>query len=137
MDLDKKIKKLMMAVKYCKPVKCEGCKFVHQDSFARSCELMDGGFDSVIEYELANNEVACNCPLLVKDSEDYQEIIDLIKIFIELKKSRIKLQEIERISREAFSNPETQDINLYRAQKLADIFAIFEYNGATIKKEDL
>lgn len=43
------------------------------------------------------------------------------------------LNKIEQIARGAFNNPDTQDINLYRAQKLADIFAIFEYNGATIQ----
>jgi hypothetical protein len=50
----------------------------------------------------------------------------------ELKESRIKLQKIEEIAREAFNNPDTANIDLYRAQKLADIFAIFEYDGATI-----
>lgn len=42
------------------------------------------------------------------------------------------LEKIEEIAREAFNSPVTGDINLYRAQKLADIFAIFEYDGATI-----
>lgn len=42
------------------------------------------------------------------------------------------LEKIEEIAREAFSSPVTGDINLYRAQKLADIFAIFEYDGATV-----
>lgn len=58
----------------------------------------------------------------------------------ELEETRSKLKEIEKIAREAFSNPDTQDINLYRAQALAKIFQIFEYKGATIgeaKEADL
>lgn len=46
------------------------------------------------------------------------------------------LDNIERIARDAFSDPETQDINLYRAQALAKIFQIFEYDGATLKKDE-
>lgn len=46
-----------------------------------------------------------------------------------------KLKAIEKITREAFNNPETRDINLYRAQALANILAVFEYDGATIKEE--
>lgn len=71
-----------------------------------------------------------------EDSEDYNEISDQLEILVELKEARIRLQEIERIAREAFNNPETQDINLYRAQALANIYAIFEYDGATIKREE-
>lgn len=47
-----------------------------------------------------------------------------------------RLEQIERIARDAFSDPETQDINLYRAQALAKIFQIFEYDGATLKKDE-
>ena len=67
---------------------------------------------------------------------DDGEALNFLK---ELKEARIKLQEIERIARESFSNPDTLDINLYRAQALAKIFQIFEYNGATIgeAKEDI
>ena len=137
MDIDKRIKRLSSAAKNIKPSSCRECQFIHEDALARSCSLMGGSWDSVIEYELANNEVAFNCPLLDKDSDDYQEILDQLESLVELKESRIKLREIERIAREAFSNPETQDINLYRAQKLADIFAIFEYNGATIKDKEV
>ena len=45
------------------------------------------------------------------------------------------IDKIEEITREAFNNPETQDINLYRAQALANILAVFEYDGATIKED--
>jgi hypothetical protein len=38
-----------------------------------------------------------------------------------------KLEEIENITREAFSDPETQDINLHRAQALANILTIFDH----------
>lgn len=44
------------------------------------------------------------------------------------------LTKIEEIAREAFRDPETQNITLYRAQKLADILAIFEYGG--VPKEE-
>ena len=47
-----------------------------------------------------------------------------------------RLEQIERIARDAFSDPDTQDINLYRAQALAKIFQIFEYDGATLKKDE-
>lgn len=64
---------------------------------------------------------------------DNGEALNFLK---ELKEARVRLQEIERIAREAFNDPETQDINLYRAQALANIYAIFEYDGATIKREE-
>lgn len=39
-----------------------------------------------------------------------------------------KLAKIEQICKDAFSNPETQDINLYRAQALANIYHLFLYD---------
>ena len=39
------------------------------------------------------------------------------------------LSEIETIARDAFNDPETLDINLYRAKALARIFHLFEYNN--------
>lgn len=39
------------------------------------------------------------------------------------------LSEIEKIARDAFNDPDTLDINLYRAQALARIFQLFEYNN--------
>lgn len=39
-----------------------------------------------------------------------------------------KLAKIEQICKEAFSDPETQDINLYRAQALANIYHLFLYD---------
>lgn len=38
-----------------------------------------------------------------------------------------RLKKIEEICRDAFNNPNTQDINLYRAQALANIYAMFIY----------
>lgn len=43
------------------------------------------------------------------------------------------LDEIEKKVRKAFADPETEDITLHRAQVLADILAIFEYDGAMIE----
>lgn len=54
----------------------------------------------------------------------------------ELKEARLYLKTIEDIARDAFNDPETLDINYYRAQALANIYAIFEYNGTTIKREE-
>lgn len=57
--------------------------------------------------------------------------IDNGKIYIKgegISKTEDRLSKIESIAREAFSDPDTQDINLYRAQALARIFQIFEYD---------
>ena len=47
-----------------------------------------------------------------------------------------RLEQIEKIARDAFDNPETLSIPLYRAQALARIYQIFEYDGATLKKDE-
>lgn len=39
-----------------------------------------------------------------------------------------KLAKIEQICKDAFSDPETQDINLYRAQALANVYHLFLYD---------
>jgi hypothetical protein len=44
------------------------------------------------------------------------------------------LDRIEKMVRDAFNSPETRDENLYRAQALAKIYQIFEYNGSTIER---
>lgn len=46
------------------------------------------------------------------------------------------LSEIETIARDAFNDPETLDINLYRAQALARIFQLFEYNNEEAADND-
>lgn len=46
-----------------------------------------------------------------------------------------KLKAIEDITRAAFSDPSTNNIDLHRAQALANILAVFEYDGATIKED--
>lgn len=46
-----------------------------------------------------------------------------------------KLKAIEKITRAAFADPSTNNIDLHRAQALANILAVFEYDGATIKEE--
>ena len=139
MDLDTRIRKLARAVKYCKPDKCEGCEFCDGisdgDYTEYFCNLIEDSYEGCINYEISRSKVSCNCPLLDKDSEEYNEIVEQLNLLVELKVARIKLQEIEMIARAAFSNPDTQDINLYRAQALAKIFHIFEYKGATIGVE--
>lgn len=42
-----------------------------------------------------------------------------------------KLKKIEKIARDAFSDPDTLDINLHRAQALANILMLFEYEEPT------
>lgn len=64
------------------------------------------------------------------------ESLELVAKWLEeLKEARGKLKAIEDIAREAFNKPDTLNIDLYRAQALANIYAIFEYNGATLKKD--
>lgn len=55
----------------------------------------------------------------------------LTHIYHDLEDARRKLSQIEKITRAAFNNPETCDIDLHRAQALAKILAIFEqgYEG--------
>lgn len=43
-----------------------------------------------------------------------------------------KLEAIERICREAFSQPQTPAIDLHRAQALANVYGVILYDGATI-----
>lgn len=81
----------------------------------------------------------------LKDILDYN-LESTTEIFIHFPGGRVvryirsdrldRLEQIERIARDAFSDPDTQDINLYRAQALAKIFQIFEYDGATLKKDE-
>lgn len=59
---------------------------------------------------------------------------NIVELRLELERANTYLRAIENITRKAFDNPETQDINLYRAQALANILAIFEYNGETIRE---
>lgn len=142
MDLDERIQKLARALKYTKPDKCEGCKFIeaHKDGEYTNyyCSLIHGSYESCINFEIEEEDINLYCPLLdtEEDFDAYTELSDQLEILIELKEARVRLQEIERIAREAFNDPETQDINLYRAQALANIYAIFEYDGATIKREE-
>ena len=142
MDLDKRIEKLERALQNCKPSKCKDCKFVTledpRDEYTNAyCRLIDGdSYECMINYELANDDINFRCPLIDKDSEEYKTIKEELEILTELKEARIYLKTIEDIARDAFSDPETLDINYYRAQALANIYAIFEYNGTTIKREE-
>lgn len=64
-----------------------------------------------------------NVPLTISNSDAR----DVIKYLTWLKT-------IGEICEQAFSDPETEDINLYRAQALANIYAIFQYDGKTLKE---
>lgn len=142
MDLDERIQKLARALKYTKPDKCEGCKFcdgIKDGEYTNYfCNLIEDSYYACINFELDTGDINPSCSLLdpLEDPETYTELSDQLEILIELKEARVRLQEIERIAREAFNDPDTQDINLYRAQALANIYAIFEYDGATIKREE-
>ena len=59
------------------------------------------------------------CEVIKKTSEDLQQTYQ---------KELDKLAKIEQICKEAFSDPETLDINLYRAQALANIYHLFLYD---------
>lgn len=63
-------------------------------------------------------------------TEEYINLRDSLTLAV---KSLRWLDEIEKKVRKAFADPETEDITLHRAQVLADILAIFEYDGATIE----
>ena len=46
------------------------------------------------------------------------------------------LKAIGTICEQAFKAPETEDMLVYRAQALANIFAIFQYDGKTLKEDE-
>ena len=66
-----------------------------------------------------------NAPLTISNSDSR----DVIKYLTWLKA-------IGKICEQAFGDPETEDINLYRAQALANIYAIFQYDGKTLKEDE-
>ena len=74
-------------------------------------------------------------PLIHEGRMTTEEYINVKTALTLAVKSVRWLDEIEKKVRKAFADPETENITLYRAQVLADILAIFEYNGATIGKE--
>ena len=49
-------------------------------------------------------------------------------LFTLLSEAEAKLAKIEEIARDAFNDPDTLDINLYRAQALAKIYQMFIYD---------
>lgn len=53
---------------------------------------------------------------------------EYIKIVAGMRTDSGKLAKIEQICKDAFSDPETLDINLYRAQALANIYHLFIYD---------
>ena len=57
----------------------------------------------------------------LKTKTFYNDDIEKIVKYLEA------LSKIKNITVDAFNNPETQDINLYRAQALANIKAVFVY----------
>lgn len=71
----------------------------------------------------------------VNTLQEADSLEQVAKWLEELKEARAKLKTIEDITREAFNNPNTLNIELYRSQALANIFAIFQYNGATLKND--
>lgn len=148
MDIDKRIAELTRALKLTRPERCKGCKFIREDRSGGAkdpyinqyCELIEDSLDSCINFELENDIINVSCPLLDPDDSEDQEVIKSLtselEVLVELKEARIRLNRIETLAREAFADPETLDINLYRAQKLAEIYQIFEYNGSTIPREE-
>ena len=74
-------------------------------------------------------------PLIYEGRMSTEEYINVKTALTLAVKSARWLDEIEKKVRKAFADPDTENITLHRAQVLADILAIFEYNGATIWKE--
>lgn len=74
-------------------------------------------------------------PLIHEGRMSTEEYINVKTALTLAVKSVRWLDEIEKKVRKAFADPDTENITLHRAQVLADILAIFEYNGATIGKE--
>ena len=72
-------------------------------------------------------------PLIHEGRMSTEEYINVKTALTLAVKSVRWLDEIEKKVRKAFADPETEDITLHRAQVLADILAIFEYDGATIE----
>lgn len=142
MNIDERIKAIVTALKLTRPESCKGCKFIEEHTSGEYtdcyCKLIEDSYEACINFELEEGEINPSCPLLdpEEDSDYIQMLTDELEALIELKEARIRLNRIEEIAREAFNNPDTLDINLYRAQKLAEIFQIFEYNGSTIPREE-
>ena len=98
------------------------------DVIEEICCDLDGtslnGFDNAPtiqvcqKYNIEDHFCPTWCEAIKKTSEDLQQTYQ---------KELDKLAKIEQICKEAFSDPETQDINLYRAQALANIYALFIY----------
>ena len=72
-------------------------------------------------------------PLIHEGRMSTEEYINVKTALTLAVKSVRWLDEIEKKVRKAFADPDTEDITLHRAQVLADILAIFEYDGATIE----
>lgn len=71
------------------------------------------------KYNIEDHFCPTWCETIKKTSEDLQQTYQ---------KELDKLAKIEQICKDAFSDPETQDINLYRAQALANIYHLFLYD---------
>lgn len=71
------------------------------------------------KYNIEDHFCPTWCEAIKKTSEDLQQTYQ---------KELDKLAKIEQICKDAFSDPETQDINLYRAQALANIYHLFLYD---------
>ena len=64
----------------------------------------------------------CQVCDLVRNDEEILEAYD------QSIKAIRRLQKIEKMVRKAFSDPETENIPLYRSQVLANVLAVFEYD---------
>lgn len=142
MNIDERIKAIVGALKLTKPDKCAGCKYIEEHKSGEYtdyyCNLIEDSYKACINYEIEEGDINAFCPLLDPEEDSYyiQTLTDELEALVELKESRIRLKRIEELAREAFNNPDTINIDLYRAQKLAEIFQIFEYNGSTIPREE-
>ena len=137
-ELNNRINKLRKLLENAKPASCAQCSLLSIENDKNVYCSIDPGdlFESTRNYEFyRSNGVSYRCPLIEKDSEDYKRLSEELKLFVELKASIDKLEIIEKITRDAFNNPDTCDLDLYRAQALAKILAVFEQGYGLTDKE--
>lgn len=78
-----------------RPKSCKGCKYVVTEKGKYGnhfCKLIRGGYtETCINYDIANNKVAYNCPLLTEDkAKHHRQLAEWLK---ELKVLRARTKE--------------------------------------------
>ena len=114
-DLEKMIKRYSRVIDNPRPDTCKGCKYAYIDKVDNAtCTLIDGSFEDVcINYEIDNDLVSYNCPLLEADSEEYKDISEILEALKELKDLRVNFKiivdKIDRIYYKQFPDKIKED----------------------------